>query len=137
MKTLSGTSKLVILAAIVAVAVLTFRTFAQSPSPEPEKKFVLNITKTDEVKSETQFKNVLKNLGERAIYKIDMVHNEGGEPEHLSGGSKLGLKTDKVTTSEVARSASAGELTSIGIHVTQQVASNDPADIIAVLNALK
>jgi hypothetical protein len=136
MKTLSGTLKYTVLAAIGALAVLTFMAFAKPPGPKPEKKFVLHITKSHEVKNETQFKKVLEHLGKSAIYKIDMVHNDG-TTEHLSRESKLSLKTDKVTTSEVAQSGSDGEFTAIGIHVTQQVASNDTADITAVLNALK
>ena len=146
MKTVSGTSKLVILAAIGALAVLTFQAFAQpkrTPPPEPPKEkatFVLKIKNVTAVKNEQKFKDVLKNL-KTQLYEIHMVHSQGqGPPEDLPSPTpfaKLGIKTDKVTASETAKNEAGKEYTLIQVHVTQRVASMSISDIQSVLNELQ
>jgi len=147
MKTLSGTSKLVILAAIGALSVLTFRAFAQPTPrplpPEPPKEkatFVLKIKNVTAVKDEQKFKDVLKNL-KTQLYEIHMVHSQGhGPPENIPSPTpfaKLGIKTDKVTASETAKNEAGKELTLIQVHVTQRVASMSTSDIQSVLNELQ
>ena len=146
MKTLSGTSKLVILGAIGALSVLTFQAFAQSkrtPPPEPAASkgtFVLKIKNVTAVKDEQKFKDVLKNL-KTQLYEIHMVHSQGhGPPENIPSPTpfaKLGIKTDKVTASETAKNEAGKEYTLIQVHVTQQVASMSTSDIQSVLNELQ
>ena len=145
MKTVSGTSKLVILAAIgTLAAVLTFRAFAQRPlPPEPAASkgtFVLKIKDVTAVKDEQKFKDVLKNL-KTQLYEIHMVHSQGhGPPENIPSPTpfaKLGIKTDKVTASETAKNEAGKELTLIQVHVTQRVASMYISDIQSVLNELQ
>jgi hypothetical protein len=145
MKTLSGTSKLVILAAIGALAVLTFQAFAQpkprpSPTEPPKEKatFVLKIKNVTAVKNEQKFKDVLKNL-KTQLYEIHMVHSQGASEDLPSPTpfAKLGIKTDKVTASETARKEAGKELTLIQVHVTQRVASMSTSDIQSVLNELQ
>jgi hypothetical protein len=147
MKTLSGTSKLVILAAIGALSVLTFRAFAK-PTPRPlppepaasKATFVLKIKNVTAVKDEQKFKDVLKNL-KTQLYEIHMVHSQGqGPPENIPSPTpfaKLGIKTDKVTASETARNEAGKEYTLIQVHVTQRVASMYISDIQSVLNELQ
>jgi hypothetical protein len=147
MKTLSGTSKLVILAAIGALSVLTFRAFAQ-PTPRPlppeppasRATFVLKIKSPTAVKDEQKFKDALKNL-KTQLYEIHMVHSQGhGPPENIPSPTpfaKLGIKTDKVTASETAKNEAGKEYTLIQVHVTQRVASMSISDIQSVLNELQ
>jgi hypothetical protein len=145
MKTLSGTSKLVILAAIGALAVLTFQAFAQpkprpSPTEPPKEKatFVLKIKNVTAVKNEQKFKDVLKNL-KTQLYEIHMTHSQA-EPEDLPSPTpfaKLGIETDKVRASETAKSEAGKEYTLIQVHVTQRVASMSISDIQSVLNELQ
>jgi hypothetical protein len=143
MKTLSGTSKLVILAAIgTLAALLTFRAFAQRPlPPEPAASratFVLKIKHVTAVKDEQKFKDVLKNL-KTQLYEIHMVHSQGAS-ENLPSPTpfaKLGIKTDKVTASETAKNEAGKEYTLIQVHVTQRVASMSISDIQSVLNELQ
>jgi len=144
MKTLSGTSKLVILAAIGALSVLTFQAFAQTkrtPPPEPPKEkatFFLKIKNVTAVKNEQKFKDVLKNL-KTQLYEINMVHSQGASEDLPSPTpfAKLGIKTDKVTASETAKNEAGKEYTLIQVHVTQQVASMYISDIQSVLNELQ
>jgi len=142
MKTQSGTFTLVVLAVIAIVAVLTFRVFAQgSDKPSPtfvDKKFVLKIggpTKEDyaEVTDEVAFKAVLTRLG-KDQYHIRFKDDTGKITDPYYA---LNIKTDKVTTSELAKSAATGELTSIGRHVTIKVTSDNVADLTDVLKVLK
>ena len=144
MKTLSGSSKLVILGAIGALSVLTFQAFAQSkrtPPPEPAASkgtFVLKIKNVTAVKDEQKFKDVLKNL-KTQLYEINMVHSQGASEDLPSPTpfAKLGIKTDKVTASETAKNEAGKEYTLIQVHVTQQVASMSISDIQSVLNELQ
>ena len=143
MKTVSGTSKLVILAAIgTLAAVLTFRAFAERPlPPEPaasKATFVLKIKHVTAVKDEQKFKDVLKNL-KTQLYEIHMVHSQGASEDLPSPTpfAKLGIKTDKVTASETAKNEGGKEYTLIQVHVTQRVASMSISDIQSVLNELQ
>src|SRR5207245_3837656 len=120
MKTLSGTSKLVILAAIGALAVLTFQAFAQTkrtPPPEPPKEkatFFLKIKNVTAVKNEQKFKDVLKSL-KTQLYEIHMTHNQA-ESQDLPSPTpfaKLDIETDKVRASETAKSEAGKEYTLI------------------------
>jgi hypothetical protein len=142
MKTLSGTSKVMILVVIGMVAILSFRVFAQ-PNPEPTEPpaskatFVLKIKTVTPVKDEARFEDVLKHL-KTQLYDI-VLHEENGKEKHLlpNSNAKLDIKTDKVTTSEAAKNAPNGELTLIQTRATRQVASMGTSDIKSVLDELQ
>jgi len=142
MKTLSGTSKVMILVVIGMVAILSFRVFAQ-PFPEPTEPpaskaaFVLKIKTVTPVKDEARFEDVLKHL-KTQLYDI-VLHEENGKEKHLlpNSNAKLDIKTDKVTTSEAAKNAPNGELTLIQTRATRQVASMSTSDIKSVLDELQ
>jgi hypothetical protein len=160
MKTLSGTVKLVVLAAVAVVVAITLRAFAQSaPKPTPteppepadpaasREQFVLKIKPRRLLPTSTTekaFKDLLNNGNYSAAKgnKVHMRHTKWpAEPDEcLPTGtvcsSTLDIQTDKVTASETAKSIEAGELTVIGPHVTIQVASSSPADIKAVMDLL-
>jgi hypothetical protein len=149
MKTLSGTFKLVVVVmAIGVLTILTFRAFAQQPASAKasDATFTLKIKdvaalKDGSTQGKNDFKETLKKLGTQS-YRIRLVHGNGQADENINAGpdpgpnAKLELKTDKVTTSEIAKNASTAELTLIQVHATIQIASRNPADIIAVLNKL-
>src|SRR5882724_5151128 len=140
MKTLSGTSKVMILVVIGMVAILSFRVFAQ-PFPEPTEPpaskatFVLKIKTAAPVKDPAHFEDVLKHL-KTQLYDI-VLHD--GKEKHLlpNSNAKLDIKTDKVTTSEAAKNAPTGELTLIQTRATRQVASMSTSDIKSVLDELQ
>jgi uncharacterized protein YnzC (UPF0291/DUF896 family) len=141
MKTLSGifTFKLGILVAITVLAVATYRAFAQTPAaaPEPKAKLVLKIKeRTTLRRTPADFESVLKNL-KTQLYDIDMVDERGQHQKIVPQHAKLDIKTDKVTTSELAKGAEAGELTLIQTRVTQQVSSMYVSDIKAVVDELQ
>lgn len=130
MKTLSGTLKYVALAAIVVLAIFTFRAFAQTSPPEPNTGFVLKIKSRTPLKNgEAHFRDTLSRLSTK-LYDFDLL-DEHGKRTHIPGPSaKLDIKTDKVTASELAKS---GELTLIQIHATQWLSSPSATDIKSVL----
>jgi hypothetical protein len=136
MKTLSGTFTVVILTVIAVVAVLSCR----AHQAFADKKFVLKFggpTKEDyaEVKSEDAFKDALKALGSHGgQYKIRFKHDDGTVTEPYPS---LSIKTDKVTTSEIAKNAPAGEAAANDPHATYKVSSNSPTDIQKVLDTFK
>ncbi len=145
MKTLSGRFKLVALVAVGVVAVLALRVFAVPSPHEPDASkatFVLKIKNVTAVQDEDNFVNVLKGLKSQ-LYCVHMKHSQGHKPpleEDITGGpntcAQLDIKTDKVTTSETAKSASGEELTAIQLHATIQIPSMYASDIKAVLDAL-
>jgi hypothetical protein len=157
MKTLSGTVKLVVLAAVAVVTAFALRGFAQSaPSPtqteppdppEAHEKFVLKIKprhslKDGSEKGEAAFKALMNN-GKYPAAKGNKVHlrhaKAGQNDEYLPSGaatSNLEIKTDKVTASQTALEIEAGELTVIQPHVTVQIASPSAYDMKAVLDQM-
>jgi hypothetical protein len=132
MKTLSGTLKYVALAAIGLLAVFTLRVFAQAPASEPNTGFVLKIkTPTPLKNGEAHFRDTLSRLSTKQ-FAFDLVDERGNHKQIPSGAStKLDIKTDKVTASELAKS---GGLTLIQVHATQHLSSPNVADIKSVLN---
>ena len=134
MKTLSGTPKYIALAAIVALAVFTFRAFAQ-PSPTPRESdtgFVLKIKTVTPLKNgEAHFRDTLSKLSTK-LYDFDLVDEKGNHTPIVHGAStKLDIKTDKVTASELAKSR---ELTLIGSNATRLLCSPSITDIKSVLD---
>ncbi len=144
MKSLSGTVGFVVLAVIAIVALLGLRAFAQGPSRQAfvDKKFVLKIGRTaDEYVEVTDaskraaFIKALRALAEKQ-YEINFK-DDSGRVEYYPPLPKLSIKTDKVTNSEVAKNAPAGDAAANDPHYTQRVTSDSPTDIEAVLDAFK
>jgi hypothetical protein len=140
MKTLSGTFAFI---ALAVVAVLTFRAFAQSPEPGANKKFVLKIGRTTEdyvdLRDKTTFDTALTTLGDHGgQYHIRFLAKEGATPiDPYHPGDHASIKTDKVTMSELAKNASAGESAVNDPNVTVRISSNEATDIKAVLDTFK
>jgi len=142
MKTLTRTSKVIILAAMGGVAILSFRAFAQpdsKPTEPPASKatFVLKIKNLTTLKDAAHFEEVLTHL-QTQLYDV-VIHETNGTQKHLLPGSsaKLDIKTDKVTKSEVAKDASPGGHTRNAPGMTRNIASMYSSDIKAVLNELQ
>jgi len=138
MKTLSGTLKVVIPLGIGALAVFAFR--AESPAQAPTyaaKKFELKILKEAKFKNgdETAFNKALQKFGDS---QVDLtVTRDSGKADHYPPRPKVTIKTDKVTASEIAQRARAGDLTPIGSNVVTKLTSDTSLDLIDVLNALE
>jgi hypothetical protein len=153
MKTPSGTFafKLALLAVIAIVAVLTFRAFAQAtptPASADEKfKFALKIGKTKteyvDVKDKAEFDKALcalkKNGGD--IHEIGFKEHATASPTPIGHYKPdcptASINTDKVTTSELAKNASAGESAANDPNAVFRVQSNSATDIKNVLDTFK
>jgi hypothetical protein len=140
MKTLSGTVRFALLAGIAIITVLAIRAFAvTTPTPCPafgKKKFELKIggpNKDDyvDVPSEDKFKNALKALGSSAQYCIRFKDKDGNITDPYP---PVSIKTDKITTSAIAKKGPAGDSAANDPNVTYRVQSNDPADIKNILS---
>jgi hypothetical protein len=140
MKTLSGTSKLVVLTAITALTVLSFRSFAQPEGnkPPPADQTITLKFKGAKVQNETNFQKALCKLHSNQ-YQVHMKHSDAGKADEdwPPCPASSDIKTDKITTSAFAMNLSADELTVIGPHVTQAVSSANKADIQKILNELQ
>jgi|SRR4030095_2048409 hypothetical protein len=141
MKTLSGTFVFVVLAVIAIVAVFTFRAFAQPKTVGP-KKFNLKIGRTAteyvDVKSKDAFIAALKRFGEDQ-YQIDFLDHPGAPVEHyppLPHSAKTGIKTDKVTASEIAKRGAAGESAN-DPSVVSHLSADSAEDIKSVLDTFQ
>ena len=142
MKALSGTFVFVVLAVIAIVAVFTFRVFAQ-PQPVGPKKFNLKIGRTAteyvDVKSKDAFIEALRRFGEDQ-YQINFLDHPGAPVEHyppLPHSAKTGIKTDKVTTSEIAKRGSAGESVANDPNAVQHLSADSATDIKSVLDTFQ
>lgn len=142
MKTLSGTFVFVVLAVIAIVAVFTFHACAQ-PKQVAAKKFTLKIgrTATDyvDVKSKDEFIEALRHFGEDQ-YQINFLDRPSAPVEHyppLPPSSRTGIKTDKVTTSEVAQNAPGGESATGDPNVTYHLSADSATDIKTVLDTFQ
>ena len=117
----------------MALAIFTFRAFAQpSPTPpEPDTGFVLKIkTRTPLKNGEAHFRDTLSKLSTK-LYDFDLLDEHGKHTPIIHGaGAKLDIKTDKVIASDLAKS---GELTLIQVHATQHLYSPSATDIKSVL----
>jgi hypothetical protein len=135
MKTLYGTPKLVILAAIGALAILIFQACETTP-PGAKRQFGLEIKEPFHLRNPVAFIRALRTLSKHAFWEFHIVY-DNGKSEDFHSDSKLSIKTDKVTMSEIAKKTSAGELTAIGSNLTQRVYSQSLEDIQIVLDQLK
>jgi hypothetical protein len=153
MKALSGTFafKLGLLAVIAIVAVLTFRAFAQgtpTPASANEKfKFTLKIgrTKTEyvDVKSKEEFDKALCALKANGgdINEVGFKEHATASPTPIGQYKPLcgtaSINTDKITTSELAKNAPAGESAANDPNSVFRVQSNSATDIKNVLDTFK
>jgi len=70
---------------------------------------------------------------------IDIYYSEkdGAAVQHWSAVPPLSIKTDKVTTSEVAKNASAEDAVANDPNVTRFLSSDNKDDLITVLGTFK
>lgn len=147
MKALSGTFafKLGLLAVIAIVAVLTFRAFAQgTPTPasaDKKFKFTLKIGRTEteyvDVKNKDEFDKALCALKANGGYfKVGFKKDPEATPidPYDPTCSTASINTDKITTSELAKNAPAGESAANDPHAVYRVQSNSATDLQAVLD---
>ena len=144
MKTLYGTFGFVVLAVIVIVAGLAIRAFAFATPPpaRADYTFVLRIGKTDtdwvEISDKAAFDRALRPL-KPDQYHIHFLPKEGATPipDYHPPAARVSVKTDKITTSQMAQSAQAGESAANDPNATHRVASNNPTEVQAVLATLR
>lgn len=143
MKTLSGTSAFIVVAVMAILAVVSFRSFAagSKTSAVGAHKFKLKIGKTQTDYVDVDI-NALKQILNRPTFPkdgidIDYLEAPGKPVQHWPPVPPLSIKTDKVTTSEVARNASAGESVANDPNVTRFLSSDNKTDIIDVLNTFQ
>jgi len=140
MKTPSGTFIVIILAVIAIALALTFRAVAHRPNDVvDDKKFLLKIEKgkDDFVEFKTdgkkQFDAVLRHLEHPKQYhfRYKPDPNSSTDPDYTPP-PKVGLKTDKVTTSEIAKNEPPGDP-----HITQKVATDKLQDVKDIIDSLE
>ena len=147
MKTPSRTSIVIVLAVIAMLSVVIFQgcVTESGNTPQDDKNFNFNLTIgkytreseefvefKDEKNAKHRFDEALRNLhGSYHIHykKDDLPGTQVDKDYHPP---RVSLKTDKVTTSELAKNEPIGDP-----HVTKKVQSNDIADIEKVLSTLK
>jgi hypothetical protein len=166
MKTLSGTFRLVVLAALAVGVVITLHAFAQPASqrkwpPKPgnckpvaqlppiNAPHSIQISNRRELKDnsdqgEAAFAALLCNGHYDSAWgnRIHFIHKNANLGQHClpqdcSDFAQASIKTDKVIVSDAAKNGPERELTSIQFHATQQVACQTQADLDAVVNLLK
>jgi hypothetical protein len=144
MKTLSRTFVFVVLAVIAIGTVLSFRAFAvgSRQKASADKRFVLTIGRTtedyvdvDKGAFDTALTALASNGGQYDIGFMD-AHGKVTHPYHPPYHA-LNIKTDKVTTSEVAQNAPAGESAANDPNVTHFLYSDSATYITAVLATFK
>ena len=141
MKTLSGTFAFIVVAVIAILAVVSFRSFAagSKTSAVGPHKFKLKIGKSQtdyvDVTKRQDFIDVVKKFSSDGV-DIDYLEAPGKPVEHWPP-VPVSLKTDKVTTSEVAKNASKGEGVANDPNVTRFLSSDSATDIKAVLDTFK
>ena len=141
MKTPSGTFIVIVLATIAIVSVVIFQACAtQSGGAGNGNKFFLNIGKDENTfvefkdnpkEGKDRFDAVLRRLPSEQ-YSIRYKEHDDSQVVDPYHPPSISLKTDKVTTSELAKNEPIGDP-----NVTKKVQSNSIADIQEVLNSLK
>jgi len=140
MKTKSGTFAFIVVAVIAILAVVSFRSFAagSKTSAVGAHKFKLKIGKTQTDYVDGDIKTLKQILNRPTFPKdgidIDYLEAPGKPVQHWP---PVSIKTDKVTTSEVARNAAAGESVANDPNVTRFLSSDNKTDIIDVLNTFQ
>jgi hypothetical protein len=143
MKTLSGTFAFVALTVIAIVTLPSCSRKQDSGKVFTDKKFTLKIGKTAhdfvDVTDKGAFIEALRRFGEDNIDIKFKVHDGGPVETYppLPHSAKTGIKTDKVTTSEVAQNAPAEESSAYDPNAVHRVTSNSKEDIKNVLDTFK
>ena len=141
MKTQLRTFTFILLAIVAIVAVLTFRAFAAGTKPQfKPRKFTLKIGP-----GPTNYADVDINAFTKALKDahfpddaIDIDYLEApGKPVKHYPPVPVTIKTDKVTTSEVAKSGSAGDSVANDPSVTHRLTSDNKTDIKNVLDTFQ
>jgi hypothetical protein len=98
----------------------------------------LVISFRQQIKNETAFANALKGLNHHkgVSYDFHLVRNNGTTRD-FHHESKIAIKTDRVITTELAKSLSQGEFTPIGSSITHHLNSPQAADIATVLDQIQ
>ena len=144
MKTLSGTVGFIALAVIAIVAVITFRAFAQ-PQPAADKKFKFTLkigrtaTEYVDVKNKEEFDKALCALKANGDFKVGFKKDPEATPidPYDPTCPTASINTDKVTTSELAKNATAEESAANDPNAVFRVQSNNATDIKKVLDTFK
>jgi hypothetical protein len=141
MKTLSGTVGFV---ALAVIAILP--SCCRKPVSEEvvnDKKFFLKFGKTSDdfadVTDKGAFIEALRRFGNDNI-KVKFLDHPGGTEEDwppLPHSAETRIKTDRVTTPEVAQNAPIGESAAYDPNATYHVKSNNAADIENLLKTFK
>ena len=111
MKTLSGTFMLVALAAVAIGSILTFRLFAQSPTPT-SLKYTLEISNKTSTTDALPVQDIAK-------FKTLLT--------------KPGMQSDVTFTSSQKAGTPGSYSDKTGVNVTQRVTTNDATDFLNVL----
>jgi hypothetical protein len=136
MKNLPGKLKLVVLTAIGVVVMLVIQACAPFILNVDHGIFALTIKCPQQIKGVAAFEEALNTLSKSAIYDIHLVRDDGTSKDYRRG-SRLTIKTDRVITTELAKSLSTDEFTAIGSSITYHVYSPNATDISIVLNQIK
>jgi hypothetical protein len=143
MKTPSRTSIVIVLAVIATVSVVIFQgCVTESDRARQDNKYLLKIGKDPDSfvdfkdnpkEGKDRFDDVLRRLDNgNGTYEIRYLAKNGGTAVEHYHPPHLSLKTNKVTTSELAKNEPPGDP-----NITQRIQSNDAADIQKALNSLK
>ena len=82
---------------------------------------------------EARFAKALESIQHKGVsYDFLLVRNDG-TPVPYRYTSPIAIKTDRVITTELAKSLSQGEFTPIGTAITHRLNTPQPADIATVL----
>jgi len=139
MKTPSRTFIVIVLVLIATVSVVIFQACATgSDGARDGHKFFVKIGKDENTFVEfvqpggkEKFDKVLRRLPSEQ-YSIRYKKDDRAEVDPDYHPPRIGLKTDKVTTSELAKNEPIGDPS-----VTKKIQSNEVADIKDVLDALQ
>jgi hypothetical protein len=135
MKTPSGKFKVIVLAVIATVSVVIFQACANELWDG--KKVTLKIGKDENTFVEfvpggkAKFDNVLRRLPKKQ-YSIRYKKNDTAEVDPDYHPPRISLKTDKVTTSELAKNEPPGDP-----NIIQKVTTTKLQDVKDILDALK
>jgi hypothetical protein len=143
MKTPSRTFIIIVPVLIAIVSVVIFQACAtQSDGAGDGNKFFLKIGKDENTfvefkdsptEGKDRFDAVLRRLdNSNGTYEIRYLAKDGDTPVEHYHPPHVSLKTNKFTTSELAKNEPPGDP-----NVTKNVQSNEVADIQNVLNSLK
>lgn len=138
MKTFPGIVKISVFTAIALIVILVVQACAPFGLSIENHLYALLIREPQRLKyGEAKFAQALTGVNRLAVYDFHLVRDDGSTRDFKSVRSKMSIKTDRVITTEVARSLSNDEFTPIGSQITHQLYTADPQDIAIVLGQVK